>query len=173
MTRSLSDVFELDGPSSEGSVFDVQVYKDRIRTALLESGKAGPKIGEKRVSREKFFGLNPEIDKVDAPKKRVDLNEPAKNWLTRKGWDWDRCDYYDARTQRAHDLLGMFDYLAFDGNRTVAIQITSKPNVAAREKKIREEPRLKWVLRASWTVLILGFYKDDNGRWAAIERWIT
>ncbi len=112
--------------------------------------------------------MEPAKEKV----KKTDLNTPSKNWMTAKGWKWDRVDYYDARTTRSHDLLGMFDYLAFtpDGE-TVGVQITAASAISARRKKILAEPRFQWI-KGRWRVLILGFSKQGH-QWQAIEEWLS
>lgn len=104
--------------------------------------------------------------------KKTDLNTPAKKWMTAKGWKWDRVDYYDARTTRSHDLLGMFDYLAFTPEgETVGVQITAASSISARRKKILDEPRFQWI-KGHWRVVILGFSKEGT-KWATKETWLT
>jgi hypothetical protein len=62
-------------------------------------------------------------------------------------------------------LFGIFDILAIGNGETVAIQLTSKSNMSTRIKKISESPMLPEVLRSNWRVLVLGWYKKENGRY--------
>lgn len=67
------------------------------------------------------------------------------------------------------DLFGCIDVLAIseDGN-TVAIQTTSLSNVSARIKKIKDSNAIGHIRKASWTVLVHGWYKKNN-RWHVKE----
>ena len=86
------------------------------------------------------------------------------------GYDFERADHYDARLQRHKDLLGMFDYLAFGDGETIGVQVTAKASVTTRRRKILNEPRLKWVRRAGWKILILGF--ETGSRDEPAEVWM-
>lgn len=100
---------------------------------------------------------------------RYDPNARAKSWLAAHGYKFERVDWFDARFNRAHDLLGMFDYLAFADGVTVGVQITTISNMSSRRNKILGESRLKWVLEAHWKVLLLGIEKNKDVR----EEWIA
>lgn len=145
------------GLPETGGVFD---HRDGVRRAL-EGFQERQAAGKVKPVREK------------KPKSgRADLNEPCRKLLAAKGWKAERVDYYDHLTKRSHDLLGMFDYLAFGEGSTIGVQLTSKANMAARVSKMQGDKRLQWVQGAGWKVLVLGFYKDPRGHWAAEERWI-
>lgn len=107
------------------------------------------------------------------PSTRIDLNETARNWFERQGYYAYRVDYYDHMQKIQRDFMGLFDYLLFRDGRTIACQITTKANISTRQKKIQDGQRKVDVLKGSgWEILLLGFYKQDNGRWAAEERWL-
>lgn len=151
------------------AVFGIVSLEDRkagIRQALADHAERvkarPPKPGEKRISERDFF-LGSDTPRTT----RSDFNERAKRYMDRKGWKWERVDYYDARTGRHHDLLGMFDYLAFDGRWTIGVQITSRGQMSTRRKKILAEKRFAWL--KGWKVLILGFDSDREVK----EDWIT
>lgn len=146
--------------------FDIAPYRQGVIDALSDHGRRmadKPKtIGEKRISRDEFFYGS-------APPKKSDYNDRAKRWMARQGWEYERVDHFDARTTRHHDLLGMFDYLAFTGSgETVGVQITSIGQVSVRKQKILREPKLAWTRKAGWKVLVLGFGDDREVR----ELWI-
>lgn len=140
-----------------GNTNPAQRMLERARTALesnLAASAAGraPRMGETLI---KEFGES-------ARKKPADYNDRAKTWMRRQGWDFERADYFDHRMTRHHDLLGMFDYLAFGDGETIGVQITSRGSVSARKKKILDEPRLAYCRRAGWKVLVLGFEGGNN-----------
>lgn len=162
---SIEEVFGLANPDP------VAERLEGVRRALEAHSQRKPKPFEKTVSLNEFLGIGggePEPERA----KRTDLNEPARKWLKEMGWDYERVDYYDPRTCRSHDLLGMFDYLAFtpDGE-TVGVQITSRSQMSERRKKILAHPRLPHLRRCGWKPLVLGFDKH-NGRWRCKEEWV-
>lgn len=67
------------------------------------------------------------------------------------------------------DLFGMFDVLAIRGPETLAVQVTSGSNVAARLTKIAESEAIADVRAAGWALAIHGWRKAANGRWALRE----
>jgi hypothetical protein len=85
--------------------------------------------------------------------------------MNERGYKCDVVESYNAFTRRKKDLFGIFDILAIGNGETVAIQLTSKSNMSTRIKKISESPMLPEVLRSNWRVLVLGWYKKENGRY--------
>ena len=73
-------------------------------------------------------------------------------------------EHYDVYQQRRHDLFGMWDVLAVDDDRTLAVQTTSYSNVPARIKKIADHPNLPACRKAGWTLIVHGWAKK-KGRW--------
>lgn len=65
------------------------------------------------------------------------------------------------------DLFGFIDILAIDrcGN-VLAVQATSKSNMAARVKKIGESELIDHVRKAGWSIEVWGWFKKEN-RWIA------
>lgn len=64
------------------------------------------------------------------------------------------------------DLFGFIDILAIDDNGTVlAVQATSRDNVAARVAKIAESESVIWVRKAGWRIEVHGWGKMASGRW--------
>jgi hypothetical protein len=76
---------------------------------------------------------------------------------------------YNHFSRRKKDLFNIFDILAIGNGETVGIQITSKSNMSSRIKKISESEFLPELVRSGWKILVLGWYKKENGRWACKE----
>lgn len=135
-------------------------YKARVKAALDGHYE--------RVVSGAYDGKPQRKEKKESTRtKPADLNKPCKAWMEREGWKYERVDTWNSITQRAADLLGMFDYLAFDltTGTTIGVQMTSKANMSARRKKILEDKRLAWVQSCGWRVVVVGFDKGSNGRW--------
>jgi hypothetical protein len=63
-----------------------------------------------------------------------------------------------------NDLFGIVDVLAVAGGETLAVQVTSRDNMASRRKKIRESEAFPELVKAGWRVELHGWYKEKN-RW--------
>lgn len=79
------------------------------------------------------------------------------------------CESYNAFTKRKKDLFGIFDLVAIGNEETIGIQITSKSNISARVKKIEESDYLAELIRSGWRIIVIGWFKQDNGRYAYKE----
>jgi hypothetical protein len=64
-----------------------------------------------------------------------------------------------------HDLFGIIDILAIGNGHTLAVQTTSKGNMAARIRKIEESEHLPEIIRSGWRLHVHGWAKDKSGRW--------
>jgi hypothetical protein len=82
-----------------------------------------------------------------------------------RGYKCDVVESYNAFTRRKKDLFSIFDILAIGNGETVGIQITSKSNMSSRIKKISESEFLPELVRSGWKILVLGWYKKENGRY--------
>lgn len=71
-----------------------------------------------------------------------------------------------SRTRR--DLFNAWDILAVKDGHTVAVQVTTKSNMSARVNKISENEHLNNLRDANWTLLVHGWYKENN-RWQVKE----
>ena len=89
--------------------------------------------------------------------------------LESRGYKCDITESYNAFTKRKKDLFHIFDILAVGNGETVGVQITSKSNMSSRVKKISESEYLPELIRSKWRILVLGWYKQPNGRWACKE----
>jgi len=97
------------------------------------------------------------------------LNQRAIAIYKNKGYICDTVESYNSFTKRKKDLFTIFDVVAVGNKETVGIQLTSKSNMSARIRKITESDALPYLLSAGWRVVVLGFYKQPNGRWACKE----
>lgn len=62
-----------------------------------------------------------------------------------------------------NDLFGFIDLLAIKDGETLAVQTTSRGNVAARVAKITESEALSDVRKAGWRVIVHGWGKLKAG----------
>lgn len=69
------------------------------------------------------------------------------------------------------DLFGAFDLLAVnEAGEVVAVQVTSRGNVAARVKKLAELPVLDWLRKAEWGLFVWGYGKTKTkGDWLIVD----
>ena len=70
-----------------------------------------------------------------------------------------------------HDLFGWADILALREAEVLAVQVTSRTNVAARVSKIKESVTLPFVRRSGIKVVVHGWGKLKSG-WDCREVWI-
>ena len=61
------------------------------------------------------------------------------------------------------DLFGCIDLLAIGNGETLAVQTTSRSNVAARQKKIVENEYYPEMVRSGWKVQVWGWGKLKDG----------
>ncbi len=88
--------------------------------------------------------------------------------LRERGYQVATVEHYNAFTKRKHDLFGCIDLLAIGNGETVAVQVTSKSNLAARRHKVEEAEAYPEMLRSGWRVVLHGWFKENN-RWQLKE----
>lgn len=109
---------------------------------------------------------------VSERKKPADHNARTKKLLEGMGFVYYRADHHDARTGRSHDLMGVFDGLAFGSDGVVGVQLTSKANMAARKRKLQKWEHLgAWKDGAGAQVLVVGWEKD-GGKYKESLEWL-
>jgi hypothetical protein len=64
-------------------------------------------------------------------------------------------------TKITKDLFGMFDLLAIKGGETLAVQVTSKSNLASRVTKVTNHDNLAAVRKAGWRIEAHGWDGDS------------
>jgi hypothetical protein len=72
---------------------------------------------------------------------------------------------WNAHTQTRHDLFQIADILAVRPGETLAVQTTTAPNVAARVRKIADNPNIGAIREAGWSVVVHGWRQNKNRRW--------
>jgi hypothetical protein len=82
-----------------------------------------------------------------------------------KGYKCDVVESYNAFTKRKKDLFGIFDIVAIGNGETIGIQLTSKSNMSSRIKKIADSDFLTEIVRSGWRIIVIGWYKKENGRY--------
>ena len=74
-------------------------------------------------------------------------------------------EHWNSFARIRQDLFGIFDLLALKDGETLAVQVTSSGNLAARVHKISEAPIISEVRAANWTVHAHGWRKNSKGKW--------
>ena len=75
-------------------------------------------------------------------------------------------EHYNWFSKSRQDLFGILDLVALLDGDTIGIQTTSAANVSARVKKITECEHLPALRKAGWTILVHGWRKGKDGKWA-------
>jgi hypothetical protein len=84
---------------------------------------------------------------VAAKKKRKPFNAKAQSklYLEKLGYEVGNVEQWIARARRRRDLFGAFDLLAFDGVKTIGVQVTTLTNVSTHRAIMETDPRfIKW-----------------------------
>jgi hypothetical protein len=103
-------------------------------------------------------------------------NEATFRRLTRdyyhgRGCKYVRVDSYNAFAGVSNDLLGAFDGLAFSsGAGIVGVQLTSRSNMPARRRKLRENPLVASWLESGGHVELIGWHKPGTKWEPVVER---
>jgi hypothetical protein len=97
------------------------------------------------------------------------LNQRTIAIFKDRGYLCDTVESYNSFTRRKKDLFTIFDVLAVGNKETIGIQITSKSNMSSRIRKIQESEALPYLLNAGWRIIVIGFFKQPNGRYACKE----
>jgi hypothetical protein len=98
----------------------------------------------------------------------MNLTARSMALLRERGYTVATVEHYNAFTRRKHDLFGCIDLLAIGNGETVAVQVTSKSNLAARRHKVEEAEAYPEMLRSGWKVILHGWFKEGN-RWQLKE----
>lgn len=80
------------------------------------------------------------------------------------GWTVEVVEHWNPHARIRQDLFGCVDLIALRGGETLAVQTTSGDNVAARVRKIADNPHLPAMRAAGWTVHVHGWRKSARTR---------
>lgn len=93
----------------------------------------------------------------------------SRRHLEADGWHVEKVEQRVPYTNTTRDLFGFIDLLAIRGSTTMAVQVTSGNNVAARIRKIAESPNVSFVREAGWVIVVHGWRKNSRGHWVLRE----
>jgi hypothetical protein len=102
----------------------------------------------------------------------VNHNQRAMKELRERGYIAQVVERWDAFSRRRHDLFGIIDILAIGKGQTIAIQVTSRDNMASRRHKMQAAPELREMIDAGWSVELWG-YDKPNQRWRVKAENVT
>ena len=88
--------------------------------------------------------------------------------LRSQGYVADVVERFNSFTKRRNDFLGIGDIIGL-GPDVVIVQTTSGSNVSARLKKIEASEHIDAIRKAGVRVIVHGWAKKANGRWACRE----
>lgn len=94
--------------------------------------------------------------------KRLNPTPRSKAEMVSRGYQVATVEYFNAFTRRRHDLFNCIDLLCIGNGETVAVQVTSRDNIASRRHKIEENEAYPEMLRSGWRILIHGWDKDGR-----------
>ena len=100
--------------------------------------------------------------------KRLNPTSQSKAEMVSRGYQVATVEYYNAVTRRKHDLFNCIDLLCIGNGETVAVQVTSRDNMASRRHKIEENEAYPEMLRSGWRILIHGWDKEGT-KWRLKE----
>ena len=78
-------------------------------------------------------------------------------------------EHWNSFARIRQDLFGFVDVLCLGDGEIIGVQTTSRSNMSARAKKIREHENLLPVLDSGMRVLIQGWEKNKSNRWEVKE----
>lgn len=81
----------------------------------------------------------------------------------------DVCERWIPGANVRKDLFGIVDIVAINDEGRWLVQTTSRSNMSARIKKIRESEALPVLLKAGFRVVVHGWSKDSKGKWVLRE----
>ena len=82
------------------------------------------------------------------------------------GYSAEVVERWDAFSRRKHDLFGIVDILAVGNGHTLAVQVTSRGNMAARRRKALESPHIDDIVGAQWMYEVWGYDQPRGPRTA-------
>jgi len=90
-------------------------------------------------------------------------------YLRDQGWLVATVERWNPHAKVRQDLFGILDLLAVRDGETLGVQTTSGSNVAARARKIADSSHVDALQRAGWRLVVHGWRKGSNGRYALRE----
>jgi hypothetical protein len=150
----------------------VRMYPELGDMAVVPVPKRTNEFTKPAKSTMEQMRAEPEEKKTTSSK----TNEQTFRRLTKdhyhgRGCRYVRVDSYNAFAGVANDLLGAFDGLAFSaGAGIIGVQLTSKSNMSARRRKLRENPLVASWLESGGKVELIGWHKPGTKWEPVVER---
>ena len=85
--------------------------------------------------------------------------------LRERGFQAEVTERWNPFARIRQDLFGWVDILALGNGQTLAVQTTSRSNMASRAQKIAESPVLPEAISAGWSIEVHGWDRDSKGHW--------
>jgi len=89
--------------------------------------------------------------------------------LRKRGYVAEVVEKFNSFTKRRNDLFGIGDILAIREGEVLLVQATSGSNTSSRVKKIADSEHIGMIRKAGIAVVVWGWRKGANGRWALRE----
>lgn len=89
--------------------------------------------------------------------------------MRKRGYLCEVVERWNPHARVRNDLYGFIDVLCIADTETIGVQATSGSNVSARVKKIADAENTARVRSAGWRILVQGWTKQKNGRYALRE----
>ena len=86
-------------------------------------------------------------------------------YLRDLGYRVEVVEKWNAFTKTKKDLFGCIDLIAIGNGETLAVQVTSRSNMAARRDKILAAEAFPDMIRSGWQVWLHGWAKNRSNRW--------
>ena len=94
----------------------------------------------------------------------VNHNARVLRELRAAGYTAEVVERWDSFGHVRKDLFGVIDVLAVGNGHTLAVQVTSRGNMASRRRKVRECEAFSRMLGAGWIIQVWGYDKPGH-RW--------
>lgn len=96
---------------------------------------------------------------------KADYDKLTTDRLWDEGWVPWLVECRNGRVSR--DLFGIWDYIAIKPGerRTLALQVTTASNMAARRRKIQSSAYLRKCLETGWECELWGWKQGGDGNW--------
>lgn len=94
---------------------------------------------------------------------KASYNPRVVKQLEADGWFPTTTDYWDAFSRRTKDLYTCIDVIGIGKQGTIAVQVTSRGNMASRRKKVLAAEAFPHMQDAGWIVEVWG-YDQPKGK---------
>lgn len=100
---------------------------------------------------------------------KTPANQLSLKLMRARGYYAETVEKYNPFIKRSNDFAGFIDILCLGDGEVIGVQTTSRTNISARIKKIREHENLLVVLDSGIRVIVHGWAKNKSNRWEVRE----